>query len=277
MAPRPSPKARSGGRRPTEPRGRGAPSKAAAPAAGRRKAALELDLQPKTKSRAQPGALRAKVNDRLPQNRRTKTEEAMERRLDSLEPGTPRHGTLAAAIDFKRSWVELAERLSTVEKEGEFKAWGYRTFEAYAQHELHLRRDTVSKLLKSYGFLSTYEPRMLEDLERKGEPMSVPSYQALDVLAEARQNPYLSERDYKELRDHVFREDPTPAQIRKTVREKAPEPVKKEVVDPSERHRKALALAERLYGLLVEADDLPERVTQAMEEVVGGLRQVLEE
>ena len=171
----------------------------------------------------------------------------------------------------------IRDSLSAVEKEGEYKAWGYRTFEAYAQHELHMKKETVTKLLRSYGFLSTYEPRMLEDLGDKNQPMSVPSYQALDVLAEARQNPYLSERDYRELRDQVMAEDPSPAQIRKTVREKAPEPVKKELIDPSERHRRALALAERLYGLIVEADDLPERIRVSMEDVVGGLREALEE
>jgi hypothetical protein len=261
MPTRPSPKAKSGAR----------------PAAPTKPSTASAAVKASGRAASPAPTLRARGPDRLPENRRSKTEEAMERRLDTLDPGTPRYDTLAAAIEFKRSWVQLAERLSGVEKAGEYKAWGYRTFEAYAQHELHMRRDTVSKLLKSYGFLSTYEPRLLEDLEQKGEPVAMPSYQALDVLAEARANPYLSERDYRELRDHVFREDPTPAQIRKTVREKAPEPVKKEAIDPSERHRKALALAERLYGLLVEADDLPERVTQAMEDVVGGLRQVLEE
>lgn len=225
-----------------------------------------------------PQRLVRKTRDRLPQNRRSKTEEAMEARLDTLEAGTERHSTLAAAIEFKRSWLELAERLSTVEKSGTFKEWGYRSFEAYAQHELHLRRETVQKLLRSYGFLNTYEPSLLEDASaNKGPPVALPSYQALDVLAEARQNPYLSERDYRELRDQVFREDPTPSQIRKAVKERAPNELPKVLEEPAERLRKALALAERLYGLIVEADDVAERITRAMEEVVGGLRQMLEE
>jgi hypothetical protein len=224
-----------------------------------------------------PERLVRKTRDRLPQNRRSKSEEAMEARLESLEPGSERYTTLSAAIEFKRSWLELAERLSQVEKAGVFKEWGYRSFEAYAQHELHLRRETVQKLLRSYGFLNTYEPRLLEDAANNKEPVALPSYQALDVLAEARQNPYLSERDYRELRDQVFKEDPTPSQIRKAVREKAPGELPKVLEEPAERLRRALALAERLYGLIVEAEDVPERVTRGMEEVVGGLRQMLEE
>jgi hypothetical protein len=227
--------------------------------------------------RAAKATLRAPPVDRLPQTRRSKTEESMARRLSTLDPGSPRHGALAAAIDFKRSWLELAEQLTTIERASDFKAWGYRTFEAYAQHELHLKKDTVSKLLRSYGFLNTYEPRVLEDLEHGSEPVVMPSYQALDVLAEARKNPNLSEQDYRELRDHVFREDPTPAQIRKVVREKAPDALPKTLVDPAERVRKALAIAERLYGMLIELDEPPQRIQQAMEEVVGGLRQMVEE
>lgn len=201
----------------------------------------------------------------------------MEARLLTLDPGTPRYEVLRTAIDFKRSWLELAERLSEIQKSVDFKAWGYRTFEAYAQHELHLRKDTVAKLLRSYDFLSTYEPSALESPRRGQEVMPVPSYEALDVLAEARGNPYLSERDYRELRDQVFHEDATPSQLRKAVRERAPEPVKQAPADPSEQLRKTLALAERLYGLIVEDERMPARVTRAMEEVVGGLRQLLEE
>jgi hypothetical protein len=49
----------------------------------------------------------------------------------------------------------------------------------------------------------------------------MPSYQALDILAEARQNPYLNEDDYREIRDQVFREDPAPNQLKKLVRDRS--------------------------------------------------------
>src|SRR5262249_33053719 len=82
---------------------------------------------PKHASKPTKGSIRAKAPDRAPQQRRSKTEEAMEQRLDTLEPGTTRYETLRTAIEFKRSWLELAERLTTIEKKGEFKGWGYRT------------------------------------------------------------------------------------------------------------------------------------------------------
>jgi len=214
----------------------------------------------------------------LPQTAKSRTEEAMEARLSTLEPGTPRYRVLRTAIDFKRSWLELARDLADVEKNRTFKDWGYRTFHAYAQHELHLRKETVQKLLRSYNFLETHEQRLLEDDEEEpSRPMPLPSYQALDVLAEARENPYLSERDYKELRDQVFDEDPSPSQIRKLVKERAPEPVKRAEIDPLARLRKCLALAERLYGLLLEEEEVPEHVPRRLEEVVGALRKLIDE
>jgi hypothetical protein len=232
--------------------------------------------RPKAKPPAPKKTVRARAPKRSPQ-KRSKTEEAMERRLETLEPNTPRYEALRTAIEFKRSWLELAERLTELDKSGEYKGWGYRTFEAYAQHELHLRRDTVGKLLRSYEFLSSYEPKLVEAPSDRGEPVALPSFEAIDVLREARSNPYLSERDYRELRDQVFREDPSPAQVRKAVRELAPEPVSKGDHDPLENLRKCLALAERLYGMIVEQENVPERVSRAMEEVVGGLRQLIEE
>lgn len=207
----------------------------------------------------------------------SKTEQAMEARLASLSPGTQRYNILNTAIGFKRSWLSLAKSLYEVEQKKAYKEWGYRTLHAYANHELHLRKDTAMKLLRSYGFLETHERRLLDTQSDGGSVVPLPSYQALDVLAEARDNPYLSENDYKEVRAQVFEADPSPSQVRKLVRERAPEPVKKADVDPTAQLRKCLALAERLYGLLLEQEDLPQQIPSSVEEAIGGLRKLLDD
>ena len=38
----------------------------------------------------------------------------MEKRLDTLERGSVRYEALRSAIEFKRSWLDLAQRLSAV-------------------------------------------------------------------------------------------------------------------------------------------------------------------
>jgi len=207
----------------------------------------------------------------------SKSAQAMEARLETLAPGSERYAILRTAIDFKRSWLELAKALSVIEKNKSYKEWGYRTLTAYTQHELYLRKDTVVKLLRSYNFLESHERRFLEERAPSENVVPLPSFQALDVLAEARENPYLSESDFRELRNQVFDEDPSPGQIRKLVRERAPEPVKKSAIDPQARLRKCVVLAERLYGLLLETEEVPQDVPQKLESVVGDLKRLLGE
>lgn len=180
------------------------------------------------------------------------------------------------AIDFKRSWLDLAQALTEVRERGAYRDWGYRTFEAYAQHELFLRRETAQKLVRSFEFMASHEPQRLEAAQQAPQSEAVPSFQALDILAEARQNPYLSEEDYRDLRDQVFREDPAPTQLKKALRERAPEPPKPPE-EPAARLKRCLSLAERLYGMVLEEDEVPEGVRRSVEDAVGGLRKLLGE
>ncbi len=213
----------------------------------------------------------------LPQTA-TKAEAAMVDRLRTLEEGTKRYEVLHTALEFKRSWFRLARHLVDVRDGTMFAEWGYKNFEAYALHELHLRRETTQKLVRSFEFLSAHERptlRAVEDAEDQGQMVPLPSYQALDILAEARQNPYLSDADYRDLRDRVFQEDPPPGQLRKTLKERAPAPVEA-APDGEARLRKCLTLAERLYGLLLE-EDVPAPITTSVEKALGGLRRLLED
>lgn len=211
-----------------------------------------------------------------------KTETAMTERLASLEPGSKRHETLEVALDFKRSWIRLAAHLAEIRSAKLYREWGYRTFEAYGKHELHLKKETLTKLVRSYDFLNQHERTTLEQVERshvdpEAPQAELPSFQALDILAEARQNPNLPEEEYRALRDQVFRDDPPPSTLRKLVKEKAPEPPKPpSVEEPGRRLRKALGMAERLYGLLLE-EQVPDGVQRTAEELVGGLRRLLDE
>lgn len=229
------------------------------------------------RAKAAPKTIRRRTRA-LPQTA-TKAETDMVARLKTLDPGTKRHDVLSTAIDFKRSWFRLARHLVEVRDDVMFAEWGYKSFEAYAQHELHLRRETTQKLVRSYDFLNAHERptlRAVADSDDEGEVVPLPSYQALDILAEARQNPYLSDDDYRDLRDRVFKDDPPPAQLRKTIKERAPVPEPETKAEPAARLRKCLNLAERLYGLLLE-EDVPPTITHSVEQAVGGLRRLIDE
>ena len=63
----------------------------------------------------------------------------------------------AAARRFKSSWYELGRLLAQVRSTDAWQPWGFATFEAYCTTELHIRRATAEKLLRSYGFLRRHE------------------------------------------------------------------------------------------------------------------------
>jgi hypothetical protein len=116
---------------------------------------------------------------------RTKTDAALAAAAEEHADDPARADVLQRARRFKSSWVELGEALSNVRRTGDFKRWGYESFEDYARVELHLRQETVEKLLGSYLFLKKRAPQVLG---RDGLSSSIPSYQAVDFLRRAEEN-----------------------------------------------------------------------------------------
>src|SRR6185503_16517898 len=92
----------------------------------------------------------------------TKTDRQMEDRMIAVAGDPERADTLQKARAFKRTWLELAEALSSVNEKRLWEKWGFSDFDAYCRKELHLRQSTVAKLLGSYRFLETAAPRVIE-------------------------------------------------------------------------------------------------------------------
>lgn len=113
---------------------------------------------------------------------RTKTDQELERAERAHADDPQRSEALKRARRFKASWIELAEILADIRKEGSWKGWGHESFEGYARKELKLRPATVDKLLGSYAFLSRRAPRVLG---RDGTSEPIPTWQAVDFLRRA--------------------------------------------------------------------------------------------
>src|SRR4051812_5102731 len=96
-------------------------------------------------------------------------------KAQSIPPGTFRHSVLQAARRFKATWVELGKALVQVRDEGSFEEWGYPTFEAYCSKELHIRKATAEKLVRSFSFLAKHEPKAVanEDIVEKAPAFEV--------------------------------------------------------------------------------------------------------
>ena len=211
--------------------------------------------------------------------RRSKAEVEMENLLRTLDPSSERFRVLAAARDFKASWVILGEILTTVRDSNAFKEWGYSSFEAYARRELRLRADTAAKLTRSYSFLKEHEPQALETRQEK----ELPPLDVVDLLTRARERAKVSDEDIQSIQQEVFEDgaNPTRHAVVKRFREIDPDAFRGKPRAPkeaggSEDLRKALLLGERFETLVVEHPALSDNAKQVLSQVVAEVRQAFE-
>ena len=208
--------------------------------------------------------------------RNTRTQREMEEKLAELEPGSERYQVLLAAKRFKATWVELGDCLTRVREQDLYSDWGYRSLEAYCRKELHINKDTVNKLTRSYAYVRDHEPRVLEQENFE----EVPALDVVDLLSRAREKSSISQAELDNIRTEVF--TPSPLEVSKqdlmkrfrqvdpnAFRPPAPTPL-----SPEQQVRKALLLAEKLSGLL-QVQDIPESVQEKATAVKEYLRKQL--
>lgn len=174
---------------------------------------------------------------------------------------------LRCARRFKSSWVELAQSLTRVKRRGQWKSWGYDSFETYARRELHLKPETVEKLTGSFAFL---ERRAPEVLARDGLNMAIPNYQSVDFLRRAEEESVAPDT-LASLRKRVLEEAAPLPQVTREFRD-AIFPV-----DEEQLHQREVAglknVATRLQQLLAETRAVPRKLAA---EVSSTLEELLE-
>ncbi|HKQ71448.1 MAG TPA: hypothetical protein VJT73_19020 [Polyangiaceae bacterium] len=171
---------------------------------------------------------------------------------------------------FKSSWIELAEALTDVRKQGDYKRWGYASFEDYTKSELHLRPETVDKLTGSFQFLKKNAPQVLA---RDGLSSAIPSYQAVDFLRRAEAEENAPEEAVEAIRKRVIDEGATLPTVVKQFRD---------VVFPvDDRERKErdisalLNVAARLRDLLGETRAVPRKLASDVGDALDRLLETL--
>lgn len=202
--------------------------------------------------------------------RKSRSEAAIENQLNTLDPSSCRYAVLSATRDFKAAWVRLGTELTAARESGDWKDWGYPSFEAYCRRELHLRRDTANKLTRSYAFLRDHEPSALEDMQER----ELPELDVVDLLSRAQERTTLSSGQIDQIRSDVFdpeTQSPSRSQVVKRFRELDPEAFRQQKAPVSppvsgkaapQDIRKASLLADRLRELL---QNMPQVSTQSRE------------
>src|SRR5215813_1404014 len=163
-------------------------------------------------------------------------------KAQTLRPGTLRHSVLMAARRFKSTWVELGKLLVKVRDEASYEEWGYPSLEIYCAKELHIRKQTVLKLTRSFSFLRKHEPKHLG-----GETMDhAPPFEVVEVLADAEERGQLTAAEYRAIRDSLWDPQRPSADLRRELARRFPLPSPQV---RSELHQAARA-ARRLVGQL---------------------------
>ena len=208
----------------------------------------------------------------------TKTDRQMEDRMLAVANDPLRADTLAKARAFKRTWLELADALARVQKQGSWTRWGFDSFDAYCRRELHLRGSTVAKLLGSYRFLETSAPKVLERA-RNTEPSElttpIPSLPAVEFVQKATERGAADQETLETIQRVAFEEGADVPILAKRFKDIAfPETDR----DRREKLRAAIAQAARRLTTLLAEDrsPVPKKLAISVEEKIGELLEAIE-
>jgi len=183
--------------------------------------------------------------------------------------GTGLRSTVAAAARrFKSSWFELGRLLVQVKASQAWEPWGFGSFEVYCTTELHIRRATAEKLLRSYGFLQRHER------EEPDASVRAPAFEVVTVLADAEERGQLTERDYARVRDAIWDPGRTPAELRRELTERFPVPERP--VDAAAKLRRFAVTARRLATELRASSRVPAAAKRTAEALADELESLVE-
>ncbi len=198
----------------------------------------------------------------------SKASQVISKKMSEIEPGTPRYEMLEAARRFKRSWVEMGEKLSDVQRRKLHEQWGYPRFEAYCQQELRIKPQTALKLTASYFFLKQDEPALLR---RDGVERPVPDVEVVDFLRRLQEKQRVEPKEYSRIKQMAYQQQATPGQLRQELNKVAPpeSPPRAEVL------RQLVDQAKRLADRLAAVAGIPRAIVDRALALVDDLREML--
>lgn len=200
----------------------------------------------------------------------TKTDQQMEDRMMAVANDPMRADTLQKARAFKRTWLELAEALAKVQAQASWEGWGFSDFDAYCRKELHLRGNTVQKLLGSYRFLETSAPRVIERAREDPFEAPIPSVKAVEFVQKATERAAADPETLETIQRVAFEEGVEAPILARRFKEVAfPETDR----ERKEKIRSSIVdTARRLSKLIAENDSpVPKKVAVQLEEAIGEL------
>lgn len=199
----------------------------------------------------------------------------IDKKLETMDPESRRAQVLVALRRFRSSWVELGRLLNSVAIGGDYKEWGYEDFEVYCARELGLKKPTVQKLMVSYNYMKSYEPKRLQNFEEasddSGAP-TLPDYQTVELLHRARSNDDMEPAKADRLHSMAFEGEEDETALRKEIRDTLRTPGEEGSQDAGYRRRRELndilRAARILRRKLVESNVVPDGLKDRLEQLL---------
>ncbi len=136
--------------------------------------------------------------------------------LADMDASAVRDQVRKATLDFKNSWRNLAQALHTVFTDKLYRNWGYDKFDQYTEKEVHIRKHTAMKLIRSYAFLESEEESLHltyggEDKSSENRPAL--TLEATDILRKAKKS--LDEDGYQKVKKDLIDESKGSKEVKK--------------------------------------------------------------
>lgn len=180
----------------------------------------------------------------------------MMEKMVTLDPADPRYGVLKAALDYKASWIELAEHLNLIAANKDYKEWGYAAFKDYCDEELQIRQVTARKLVRGFQWIDQEAPELLPrliddqvDVAARESRGQIPDMDTVDVLVKAQKevkNERLSREVYDELKEKALRGEQSVADLKQDLKDAVVQPEKDEAKEQLKLLRRSLSAAEKM-------------------------------
>ena len=168
--------------------------------------------------------------------------------LDGMDSDAVRAHVVQITRDFKNSWRNLAQALQVVWKDKLYREWGYASFDNYVAKEVHVRKHTAMKLIRSYEFLQKEEPLYLEESSQTEQSLNRDlSFEEACILQRAKKA--LLNDDYRKVKDDITKSSRNTSEVKKDLSSLIMK--RRKDIDPEQdRVRQAKIIVKRFLGVL---------------------------
>jgi hypothetical protein len=191
-------------------------------------------------------------------------------KLRGLEPDEPRYHVIKATLQYKTSWLELAERLNKVANEKLYKDWGYKTFRDYCARELFISPATAKKLVRGFQWLDEQLPDFMPNyIDESDAPQAqqqqrvAPDMDTVQLLMNAQRDverERMPQDAYADIKRRALIGELDVAGVKSSLREVMLPPPEEPGGEPLKVLRRALAATEKVVAQLEELNSDDEEI-----------------